>query len=76
MKSGSKKSLHRASRIKVFGIFIGVIAALTVSTAGAGEIPSVAPEKDIVGIFLTQKMMDDRVYYNEFITLTYQALME
>ncbi len=34
------------------------------------------PEKDIVGIFLTQRMMDDRVYYNEFITMTYQALME
>jgi CubicO group peptidase (beta-lactamase class C family) len=34
------------------------------------------PEKDIVGIFLTQKMMDDRIFYNEFITMTYQALLE
>ncbi len=34
------------------------------------------PEKSIVGIFLTQKMMDDRIFYNEFITMTYQALME
>ena len=34
------------------------------------------PEKDIVGIFLTQKMPDDRIFYNEFITMIYQALME
>ena len=34
------------------------------------------PEKDIVGIFLTQKFPDDRLYYNEFITMTYQALTE
>ncbi len=33
------------------------------------------PEKDIVGIFLTQKP-DDRVYYKDFITMLYQALME
>ncbi len=34
------------------------------------------PEKGIVGIFLTQKLPDDRVFYNEFITMTYQALIE
>ena len=34
------------------------------------------PEKDIVAIFLTQKFADDRVYYNEFITQVYQALVE
>jgi CubicO group peptidase (beta-lactamase class C family) len=34
------------------------------------------PEKDIVGIFLTQKMMDDRIFYNEFITMVYQALLD
>jgi CubicO group peptidase (beta-lactamase class C family) len=34
------------------------------------------PEKDIVGIFLTQKMPDDRIFYNEFITMIYQAFME
>jgi CubicO group peptidase (beta-lactamase class C family) len=34
------------------------------------------PEKDIVGIFLTQKFPDDRLYYNEFITMTYQAITE
>ena len=34
------------------------------------------PEKDIIGIFLTQKMMDDRIFYNEFITMLYQAFME
>jgi CubicO group peptidase (beta-lactamase class C family) len=34
------------------------------------------PEKDIVGIFLTQKFPDDRLYYNEFITMTYQAVTE
>jgi CubicO group peptidase (beta-lactamase class C family) len=34
------------------------------------------PEKDIVGIFLTQKFPDDRVYYNEFITQVYQALVD
>jgi CubicO group peptidase (beta-lactamase class C family) len=34
------------------------------------------PEKDIVGILLTQKFPDDRLYYNEFITMTYQAFME
>lgn len=34
------------------------------------------PEKGIVGIFLTQKMPDDRIFYNEFITMTYQALMD
>jgi CubicO group peptidase (beta-lactamase class C family) len=34
------------------------------------------PEKDIVGIFLTQKFPDDRLYYNEFITMTYQALLQ
>ena len=34
------------------------------------------PEKDIVGIFLTQKFPDDRQYYREFITMTYQALLD
>ncbi len=34
------------------------------------------PEKDIIGIFLTQKFPDDRIFYNEFITMVYQALME
>lgn len=34
------------------------------------------PEKGIVGIFLTQKFPDDRIYYNEFITMVYQALIE
>jgi CubicO group peptidase (beta-lactamase class C family) len=34
------------------------------------------PEKDIVGIFLTQKLPDDRIFYNEFITMTYQALIK
>jgi CubicO group peptidase (beta-lactamase class C family) len=34
------------------------------------------PEKDIVGIFLTQKLPDDRIFYNEFITMIYQAFME
>jgi CubicO group peptidase (beta-lactamase class C family) len=34
------------------------------------------PEKDIVAIFLTQKLPDDRIYYNEFITQVYQALVE
>ncbi len=34
------------------------------------------PEKDIVGIFLTQKYPDDRIYYNEFITMVYQALVD
>jgi CubicO group peptidase (beta-lactamase class C family) len=34
------------------------------------------PEKDIVAIFLTQKVSDDRIYYNDFITMIYQALME
>jgi CubicO group peptidase (beta-lactamase class C family) len=34
------------------------------------------PEKDIVGIFLTQKFPDDRVYYNDFITMVYQALLD
>jgi CubicO group peptidase (beta-lactamase class C family) len=34
------------------------------------------PEKDIVGIFLTQKFPDDRIYYNEFITMVYQALVD
>ena len=34
------------------------------------------PEKAIVAIFLTQKFADDRVYYNEFITQIYQALVE
>jgi CubicO group peptidase (beta-lactamase class C family) len=34
------------------------------------------PEKDIIGIFLTQKLPDDRIFYNEFITMIYQALME
>jgi CubicO group peptidase (beta-lactamase class C family) len=36
----------------------------------------VDPEKDIVGIFLTQKIPDDRQYYSEFITMTYQALLD
>jgi CubicO group peptidase (beta-lactamase class C family) len=36
----------------------------------------VDPEKDIVGIFLTQKIPDDRQYYAEFITMTYQALLD
>jgi CubicO group peptidase (beta-lactamase class C family) len=34
------------------------------------------PEKDLVGIFLTQKFPDDRVYYNDFITMVYQALLD
>lgn len=34
------------------------------------------PEKGIVGIFLTQKLPDDRIFYNEFITMTYQALIK
>lgn len=34
------------------------------------------PEKDIVAIFLTQKFPDDRIYYNDFITMVYQALMD
>jgi CubicO group peptidase (beta-lactamase class C family) len=34
------------------------------------------PEKDIVAIFLTQKVPDDRIYYNDFITMIYQALIE
>jgi CubicO group peptidase (beta-lactamase class C family) len=34
------------------------------------------PEKDIIGIFLTQKFPDDRIFYNDFITMIYQALME
>ncbi len=34
------------------------------------------PEKGIVAIFLTQKFPDDRVFYNEFITMVYQALMD
>jgi CubicO group peptidase (beta-lactamase class C family) len=34
------------------------------------------PEKDIIGIFLTQKFPDDRIFYNEFITMIYQALVE
>jgi CubicO group peptidase (beta-lactamase class C family) len=34
------------------------------------------PEKDIIGIFLTQKFPDDRMYYNEFITMLYQAFIE
>jgi CubicO group peptidase (beta-lactamase class C family) len=34
------------------------------------------PEKDIVAIFLTQKIPDDRIYYNDFITMVYQALMD
>jgi len=33
-------------------------------------------EKDIVAIFLTQKFPDDRIYYNDFITMVYQALMD
>ena len=34
------------------------------------------PEKNIVAIFLTQKFPDDRIFYNEFITMVYQALMD
>jgi CubicO group peptidase (beta-lactamase class C family) len=34
------------------------------------------PEKGIVAIFLTQKFPDDRVFYNDFITMVYQALMD
>jgi CubicO group peptidase (beta-lactamase class C family) len=34
------------------------------------------PEKDIIGIFLTQKFPDDRIFYNEFITMIYQAFIE
>src|SRR5262245_22463602 len=34
------------------------------------------PEKDIVAIFLTQRFPDDRVYYSEFITMVYQALIK
>jgi CubicO group peptidase (beta-lactamase class C family) len=34
------------------------------------------PEKDIIGIFLTQKFPDDRIFYSEFITMLYQALVE
>jgi CubicO group peptidase (beta-lactamase class C family) len=33
------------------------------------------PEKDIVGIFLTQKMPYDSTFFNEFITMIYQALI-
>jgi CubicO group peptidase (beta-lactamase class C family) len=34
------------------------------------------PEKSIVAIFLTRKFPDDRIFYNEFITMVYQALMD
>jgi CubicO group peptidase (beta-lactamase class C family) len=34
------------------------------------------PEKGIVAIFLTRKFPDDRIFYNEFITMIYQALIE
>ncbi len=36
----------------------------------------VDPEKGIVAIFLTQKFPDDRIFYNDFITMVYQALMD
>jgi len=36
----------------------------------------VDPEKSIVAIFLTQKFPDERIFYNDFITMVYQALME
>lgn len=36
----------------------------------------VDPEKDIVALFLTQKIPDDRIYYNDFITMVYQALLD
>lgn len=35
----------------------------------------VDPQKDIVALFLTQKP-DDRIYYREFITQVYQALID
>ena len=31
------------------------------------------PEEDIIGIFLTQKLPDDRVFFNQFVTMIYQA---
>jgi CubicO group peptidase (beta-lactamase class C family) len=34
------------------------------------------PEKNIIAIFLTQKFPDDRIFYNEFITMIYQALTD
>jgi CubicO group peptidase (beta-lactamase class C family) len=34
------------------------------------------PQKEIVALFLTQKFPDDRVYYNEFITMLYQAVLD
>jgi CubicO group peptidase (beta-lactamase class C family) len=34
------------------------------------------PEHDIVGIFLTQRWMDDRVFYADFITMLYQSLVD
>ena len=45
--------------------------------SGAATIHLIVdPEKDIVAIFLTQKFPDGRVYYSEFITMTYQALLD
>ncbi len=34
------------------------------------------PEKDIIGIFLTQKFPFDRTFLNDFITMVYQAVMD
>jgi CubicO group peptidase (beta-lactamase class C family) len=44
--------------------------------SGAASTHYIAdPEKDIVALFLTQKP-DDRIYYRDFITMVYQALVE
>jgi CubicO group peptidase (beta-lactamase class C family) len=44
--------------------------------SGAASTHYIAdPEKDIVALFLTQKP-DDRIYYREFITMVYQALLD
>ena len=44
--------------------------------SGAASTHYIAdPEQDIVALFLTQKP-DDRIYYRDFITMVYQALVE
>jgi CubicO group peptidase (beta-lactamase class C family) len=44
--------------------------------SGAASTHYIAdPQQDIVALFLTQKP-DDRIYYRDFITMVYQALLE
>jgi hypothetical protein len=38
--------------------------------------PGINPDENVVGIFLTQRFPNDRVFYNEFIMMVYRMLMD